>query len=77
VALAWDDSNMSVTQSDLAKAEVETGGVRVDFGVVLKNESGNASDVRLQKRILLDPESATNLVKLLNSMISRQNPNAS
>ena len=77
MALTWDDSNMSVTQSDLAKAEVETGGVRVDFGVVLKNESGNASDVRLQKRILLDPESATNLVKLLNSMISRQNPNAS
>ena len=75
--LTWDDSSMVVTQSDLAKAEAETGSVRIDFGLILKNRVGGASDVKLQRRVLLDPESATNLLKLLNALISRQNPNAS
>ena len=75
--LSWDDSNISVTLSDVAKAEKEERGVRLDFGAIVKHEAGGASDVKLQKRILLDPESATNLLKLLNTLISRQNPNAS
>jgi hypothetical protein len=73
VALTWDDSKMVVTQSDLAKAEAGTGGVRIDFGAVIEQEPGGGNDVRLQKRILLDPESAKNLMTLLNNMISRQN----
>ena len=73
MALKWDKSNMEVTQSDLAKAEAETGGVRVDFGAVFPREEGDVSDVKLQRRIVLDPESATNLLKLLNNLISRQN----
>ena len=57
----------------IAKAEREERGVRVDFGAVIEHEAGGASDVQLQKRVLLDPESATNLLKLLNNLISRQN----
>ena len=64
---------MKVTQSGLAKAEAETGGVRVDFGAVVPREEGDVSDVKLQRRIVLDPEAATNLLKLLNNLISRQN----
>lgn len=73
MALTWDDSNIAVTQSDLAKAEAETGGVRIDFGAAIEQEPGGGNEVELQKRILLDPESAKNLMKLLNNLISRQN----
>ena len=73
MALTWDDSNIAVTQSDLAKAEAETGGVRIDFGAAIEQKPGGGNEVELQKRILLDPESAKNLMKLLNNLISRQN----
>jgi hypothetical protein len=73
MALTWDDANIVVTQSDLAKAEAGAGGVRIDFGAVIEQEPGGGSDVRLQQRILLDPNSAANLLKLLNNLISRQN----
>jgi hypothetical protein len=66
---------MSVTLSDVAKAEREERGVRLDFGAISEHEAGGASDVRLQKRIVLDPESATSLLKLLNTLINTQNPN--
>lgn len=73
MALSWDDSNMSTTQSQLAKAEAEDGGVRVDFGVVVPVEEGAASQVQLNRRFVLEPEAAANLLKLLNSLISEQN----
>jgi hypothetical protein len=68
---------MSVTVSDVAKAEREERVVRLDFGAIIEHGAGGVSDVKLQKRVLLDPESATSLLKLLNTLISRQNPNAS
>lgn len=77
MAFTWDDSDMSVTKCDVAKAEKEERGVRLDFGAIVKHEAGGASHVKLQKRIVLDPESATNLLKLLNTLISTQNLNAS
>lgn len=75
MALKWDESNMAVTKSDLAKAEADAGGVRLDFGAAVSRHDGDANDVKLQRRVLLDPEAATNLLKLLNNLISRRNSN--
>ncbi len=72
MAVHWDSSGMQLTQSNLAQANAVTEGVRLDFGASLQRETGDASDVRLLRRIVLDPEAALNLLKLLNNLISRQ-----
>ena len=73
MAVNWDRSDMKISQVDLAKAAAVEGDVRLDFGASVPHEQGDVRDVRLLRRILLDPEAASNLAKLLNAMISRQN----
>ena len=75
MAVNWEKSGMKVTQVNLAKAEAIEGGVRLDFGASVPREQGDVRDVRLLRRVLLEPEAASSLVKLLNAMISRQNAN--
>ena len=75
MAVNWEKSGMKVTQVNLAKAEAIEGGVRLDFGASVPREQGDVRDVRLLRRVLLEPEAASSLVKLLNAMISRQNSN--
>ena len=75
MAVNWDKSGMKITQVNLAKAEAVAGKVRLDFGASVPREQGDARDVRLLQRILLEPEAASSLIKLLNAMISRQNAN--
>ena len=75
MAVNWDKSGMKITQVNLAKAEAVEGKVRLDFGASEPREQGDVRGVRLLRRILLEPEAASSLVKLLNAMISRQNSN--
>ena len=75
MAVNWDKSGMKITQVNLAKADAVEGKVRLDFGASISREQGDVRDVRLLQRILLEPEAASSLVKLLNSMISRQKSN--
>ena len=74
MAVKWDKSNIAVTKSDIAKATAVDGDVLLDFGASAERNSGDVSDVRHQCRIVLDREAAMNLLKLLNNLISRQNP---
>ena len=74
MAVNWDTSEMQITQSDLAQASAVAEGVRLDFGASIPRESGDVTDVRLLQRTLLDHEAATNLLSLLNKLISQQNP---
>lgn len=73
MAINWDKSGMRTTQSNLAKAEAESGHVRLDFGISTASEAGDLREVELLRRVLLQPEAASNLVKLLNTLISKQN----
>lgn len=73
MALNWDKSNMEVSRSDLAKATTVAGAVQLDFGATVRRQDEDVNDVKLQRRIVLDPEAAINLLKLLNNLISRQN----
>jgi hypothetical protein len=72
MAINWDTSKLTVTQSNLAKAEAVADGVRLDFGVSVARESGDIADVHLLQRILLEREAASNLLGLLNSLVSQQ-----
>ena len=73
MAIKWDASALEVTRCQIAKAEVEAGTVRLDFGSISRREDEAIEGVTLRRRIILDEEAATNLLKLLNSMISKLN----
>ena len=64
---------MKTTQANLAKADAVEEGVRLDFGASIFRETGDLRDVRLLRRILLEPEAASSLAKLLNTLIYKQN----
>ena len=64
---------MKITRVNLAKADAVEAGVRLDFGDSIPREPGDLREVRLLRRILLEPEAASSLAKLLNTLISRQN----
>ena len=72
MAVNWDRSAMKITQVNLAKADAVEGKVRLDFGASVPREQGDVRDVRLLQRILLEPGAASNLAKLLNTLISKQ-----
>ena len=75
MAINWDKSGMKTTPVNLAKADAVEGGVRLDFGASISREQGDLRDVRLLRRVLLEPEAASSLAKLLNTLISKQNNN--
>ena len=72
MAINWDTSKLTVTQSNLAKAEAADDGVRLVVGVSASRESGDITDVRLLQRIFLEREAASNLLGLLNNLVSQQ-----
>jgi hypothetical protein len=72
MAVNWDKSGMRITPVNLAKAAAVEGRVRLDFGASIDREQGDLRDVRLLQRILLEPEAASSLAKLLNTLISKQ-----
>jgi len=73
MAVNWDKSGMKITRVNLAKAAAVEGRVRLDFGASIDREQADLRDVRLLRRILLEPEAASSLAKLLNTLISRHN----
>jgi hypothetical protein len=72
MAVKWDTSDLKLTESKLAKAEAVGEGVRLDFGVSVPREGGDVTEVQLLQRILLEREAASNLLALLNKLVSQQ-----
>jgi len=73
MAVNWDKSGMKITRVNLAKAAAVEGRVRLDFGASIDREQADLRDVQHLRRILLEPEAASSLAKLLNTLISRHN----
>jgi hypothetical protein len=69
MAITWDTSEMQVSRSDLVQASAVAEGVRLDFGASMPRESGDIVDLRNLRRIVLEKEAATNLLKLLKNLI--------